>query len=208
MTSKVSTYFDYYHYQPTKQLIEDLIIQQIQMTGTDVIYIKKDIGKLVYDTYLNEADFLKYETSGTSIECYVLEANNINGFGNMISFFGLELGEALTLTLSKRRFKEEFKDITRPIESDLIYLPLNHTLYEIVSVNEDSEFLKHGRNYCWTIKLNVYSPSSSEIDYTPDQTLFGDADNAMNNDIQEPLYTPIIQKSSNDLDDIDIEGKL
>ena len=185
MASQVSKYFNRYDHSNTQKLVEDLIIQQIKLIGTTIYYISKDLAVSEHDTLMREPNLLIYNSSVVDIECLVTEATGTNGFGNSFSFFGMEMGEKIVLAISKRRFKEEFK-IHRPVESDLIYFPQNNTLYEIISVNEDSEFLKHGRNFIWTVTLNVYSPStSSNINEVDISDIIPNIQHIINNQIHD-----------------------
>lgn len=155
----INSYFNLYSHTGTQNLIEDLIVQQIQISGTNIGVIKRELSDNV-DIVLREDNSSIFKSS-ISIEAYIQDVQDVNGIGNQLTFFGLELKDKLTIVVSKRRWKEIIVE-DKPMEGDLIYFPLNNTLYEITKVAEDAEFLKHGKNFIWTIYCEVYNPNSGE----------------------------------------------
>jgi hypothetical protein len=198
MTSKVSQYFNRYEYKPTHNLIENLIVQNIQLSGTTVVFISKDMKDTLHDTILREPMQLVYSKQAVEIEMLVTETSGMNGYGNSYSFFGVEMGERIVIAVSKKRFKEETFS-QRPVEGDIIFFPLNNTMYEIVTVNEESDFLKHGKNFIWNLILNVYSPSQNiKNDFEVDGI-----DNKKDQ-IHDFDITKYIQMSVTDEDDVEL----
>jgi hypothetical protein len=168
----INPYINNYQYSNTSKLVEDLIIQTIQMTGINVVLFDKKISS-VYDNFLNEDNIYDYDKS-IKIEAYIKDVSEFNGLGNSLTFFGLELKDKITISLSKQRYNCEYIDLGnapksnylyRPLEGGLLYIPLNKSIYEIVNVNEDPEFLKTGRNFIWELGCELFNPNSEDINF-------------------------------------------
>jgi len=53
---------------------------------------------------------------------------------------------------------------TRPLEGDLIFLPLNNNLYEIKFVEHEAIFYQHGQLYTYELTCDLFTYSSERID--------------------------------------------
>jgi hypothetical protein len=166
-------YFKHQGYKPTQNLIEDLSEEAIKMHGIDVVYIVKTTDKV--DTLFGDNQHGKLKNS-FSIEMYLKNAKAFEGTRDMISKFGMEVDDNITLVVSKKRFREEaFKlpEITgrlypmnRPMEGDIIYFPLSPTsdnLYEIKFVDNDDMMYQQGDYYTFRIDCELYKYSMENI---------------------------------------------
>ena len=157
-------------------LVEDLVIEAMQIHGMDVYYISRssrDSEDMLYGE-----DTLKQFRNAYSIEMYLENVSGMDGEGDFISKFGLEIRDEVTLLMSRRRFAATVP-LTRPREGDLVYVPLVQNFFEITFVeheNDQAMFYTLGRGrggnvYVYALKLKqfvfseeIISTGISEID--------------------------------------------
>jgi hypothetical protein len=177
-----------FYFQPFPQeqitneqlLVEDLVIEAMGIYGMDVYYLPRSSGGT--EDYLYGEDTLKQYRSAHPIEMYLENVTGMDGEGDFISKFGLEIRDEVQLLVSRRRFKytvgatnfnqPRLGDITpsenaaptRPREGDLVYIPLLKNFFEITFVeheNDQAMFYSLGRGrggnvYVYALKLKQY----------------------------------------------------
>jgi hypothetical protein len=157
----------YFNNFPTDQitseqlLVEDLVIEAMQIHGMDVYYLPRTSGDSE-DMLYGEDTLRKYVTA-YSLEMYLENVTGMDGEGDFMSKFGLEIRDELTLLVSRRRFKYTTgaSNLIRPREGDLIYIPLIQNFFEITFVeheNDQAMFYTLGRGrggnvYVYALKM-------------------------------------------------------
>jgi hypothetical protein len=159
-------YFNHYTDFREQQLVEDLVEESIQLYGLDMVYLPRKFRNL--DLVYGEDPVSKFEKS-FDLEMYIKNVDGFQGDGEFLSKFGLEIREQATFTISQRRFHEvvskEFNGKrTRPHEGDLIWLPMNNSLFHINFVNPKSVFFQLGELYVYDLNVEVYEWSHKELD--------------------------------------------
>jgi len=142
-------------------LVEDLVIEAMQIHGMDIYYLPRTSRDEV-DMLYGE-DTLKEYRSAYSMEMYMENVTGMDGEGDFISKFGLEIRDEVTLLASRRRFKYTVP-LTRPREGDLIYIPLVQNFFEITFVeheNDQAMFYTLGRGrggnvYVYALRMKQY----------------------------------------------------
>lgn len=158
-----SNYFGKYTEQT---LVNGLVKEAIQVQGLDIVYLPRDSANLDY--------LFGEDTSSTITESYTIEAYIKNskdpykGAGNLMSKFGLDDLDELTLQINIDRFAEVVTtnrlDITRPREGDLIYFPLDRfAIFEINFVENRTPFYQLGETYLYTINMNQIDHSGERF---------------------------------------------
>jgi hypothetical protein len=162
-------------------LVEDLVIEAMQIHGMDVFYLPRTSRDEV--DFLFGEDTLKQYTSAYPIEMYLENVTGMEGEGDFISKFGLEIRDEVSLLVSRRRFKYATgpTNLIRPREGDLVYIPLVENFFEITFVeheNDQAMFYTLGRGrggnvYVYALKLKqlVFSDEiiSTGIDEVDEQ---------------------------------------
>ena len=160
-------------------LVEDLVIEAMQIHGMDVYYLPQTSRDQV-DMLYGE-DTLKEFRSAYGIEMYLENVSGMDGEGDFISKFGLEIRDEVTLLMSRRRFSSLGTSLIRPREGDLVYIPLIQNFFEISFVeheNNQAMFYTLGRGrggnvYVYALKLKqfVFSEEiiSTGVDEIDDQ---------------------------------------
>ena len=186
-----------FYFQPFPQdqitqeqlLVEDLVIEAMGIYGMDVYYLPRTTRDPDGVDMLYGEDTLKQFVSAHPIEVYLENVTGMDGEGDFVSKFGLEIRDEVTLLVSRRRFKysvgstnfnrPRIGDIvatennapTRPREGDLIYIPLLKNFFEITFVeheNDQAMFYTLGRGrggnvYVYAMKLKQFVFSDEVI---------------------------------------------
>lgn len=153
--------------QSEKNLLADLIAESIAVYGHDVFYIPRKIAKL--DRILNE-DMLSNFPDAYMCEMYVESIDGFEGDGKLITKFGLEIRDQLTLACSVRRWNQLVgrfgypEDQVRPREGDLIYIPLTKGLFEIKYVDDKKPFFQLGGLPTYKLIVELYEYPNADID--------------------------------------------
>ena len=163
---------------PNEQnLIQQLIDEHLRMFGVDVYYIPRKL--IVTDDVLGEVQSSKFT------DAYILEAylNNYEGYAkgsDIMSKFGINLQNEITLTVSRERYEDFIApfavshdarnagtDIVfgeRPKEGDLIYFPLGERLFEIKHVEHENPFYQLGKNYIYELQCELFRYEDEYVD--------------------------------------------
>jgi hypothetical protein len=152
-------------------LIQDLINEQLRMYGVEVHYLPRK--------YITEKTVMREVIESAFDRAYPIEAyvENFDGYGDnttILSKFGIQALNELTIVISKERFEEyitplikdqaNIKLSTRPKEGDLIYFPLGDRLFEIKFVEHEQPFYQLQTNYVYTLKCELFRYEDEIID--------------------------------------------
>lgn len=150
----LNPYFNKFKNLPEQNLIEDLTIEAIKIHGMEMFYIPRTI--IVKDDFFGEAPYSRF-SSFKMIEMYMDTTTAFEG-GDQFTKFGFEVRDSVKFTVSRKRFKRE-TGMTRPMEGDLLFLPLNRGLFEIKFVEHENPFYQLGKlvSYQMTCELFQYS---------------------------------------------------
>ena len=144
-------------------LIQDLINESIQIHGVDVYYLPRQyVTEKTIIKELIESEF----NNAYPIEAYVNSYDGYEGQGTILSKFGVQELDDLSLIISKERFEtyitpliQNLPDIklsTRPKEGDLIYFPYGNRLFEIKYVEHEKPFYQLRKNYVYELKCELF----------------------------------------------------
>jgi hypothetical protein len=160
------------HITQEQLLVEDLVIEAMQIHGMDVYYLPKSNESET--DYLFGDEPLKQFTRAHSIEMYLENVTGMDGEGDFISKFGLEIRDEVQLLVSRRRFKfaTAGSNLIRPREGDLVYIPLVENFFEITFVeheNDQAMFYTLGRGrggnvYVYALKLKQFVFSNEIVE--------------------------------------------
>lgn len=167
-------YFNHTTFVNEQNLFNDLMVEAIQMHGTDVMYIKRDIPEI--DKILQEPKFSQFKDTYI-IEMYAPDGGIGSNDGFSMSKFGWMVDNNLDFVVSKTRWEQDIgmldNDLNRPREGDLIYVGettmMNNayinTMYEIknVKIGNDDKF-QFGTNYVYTLICQVYTPTHDDFE--------------------------------------------
>ena len=144
-----------------QHLYEDIIIESLKMYGQDVMYLPRT---MLRDPLLNEVIESKF-LDAYSIEMYIENTQGFEGDQTIMSKFGLEIRDQATFVVARRSWEKlvglwnnQLSSI-RPLEGDLIYLPLSKSFFEI-------KFVEHEQPFYQLSNLVVYKLQCELFDYS------------------------------------------
>ena len=157
--------------QSEQRLVQDLINEQLKIYGQDIVYLPRKI--------INKKTIMKEVVASTFDDAYRMEAYLLNyqgfeGNGDILQKFGVQTTDAVTFVISKERYEDfispflnsdsQIELATRPEEGDLIYFPLDNTMFEIKYVEGKKPFYQLNNLYVYTLSCEV-------MDYALDEDI-------------------------------------
>lgn len=154
-----------------QSLVQSLINEQLRMYGVEVYYMpRKYVTKYSVIREVIESEF----DNAYPLEAYVDNYEGYGGQGTILSKFGIENKDDLTLVISRERFETYITPLTknlpnielssRPKEGDLIYFPLGDRLFEIKFVEHEQPFYQLKKNYVYELKCELFRYEDEVID--------------------------------------------
>lgn len=156
----LNPYHNHYQAENEHSLTDQLIIEAIQMKGVNLRYLPREH---------NDYNFLYGEDPTSSfgraveIEAYLVNVNGFGGEGELMSKFGLEIRDTAEFIVNKTRWTQEFPDMPRPKEGDLLFMPITNAILEIKYVNHESPFFQHGKQFVFELKCETFEFSHEQI---------------------------------------------
>ena len=154
-----------------QNLVQDLVNEQLKMFGVEVYYIPRTYG--TEKTVLEEVSRSNFGNA-IPLEAYVETFDGYSGAGTLLSKFGVQELDDLTLIISRERYEEEIqkrieplkgvKLASRPKEGDLIYFPLGDRLFEIKYVEHEKPFYQLQKNYVYELRCELFIYNDEEVD--------------------------------------------
>jgi hypothetical protein len=146
-----------------QKLVEDITVELIQGMGQDCYYVPRKYFSI--DTIFGEDPSSSFKKAYT-LEMYIASYKGFDGT-DVITQFGLEIKDKISLIFARRRFGEEItamdSTITRPREGDLIYFPLSKSLFEINFVEHENPLYPLGKLYTYQITAELFTYSYEKI---------------------------------------------
>lgn len=157
--------------QTEQGLVQDLINEQLRMYGVEVYYLPRQ--------YVTEKTVLREVIESEFTNAYPIEAyvETYDGYGNnptILSKFGIQALNEITLTISRERFKNyispliqdkpNIKVYTRPREGDLVYFPFGKRLFEVKYVEHEKPFYQLQGLYTYELRCELFRYEDELID--------------------------------------------
>jgi hypothetical protein len=154
----LNPYFNKFKNLPEQNLIEDLTVEAIKIHGMEIYYLPR---KMIHrDDFFGEAPYSRF-SSFKMIEMYMDTTTAFEG-GDTFTKFGFEIRDSVKFTVSRKRFKRE-TGMERPMEGDLLYLPLNKGLFEIKFVEHENPFYQLGKLLSFQLTCELFQYSEEKM---------------------------------------------
>lgn len=161
-----------------QNLYEDLILESIQIHGLDFQYLPREV---VEKDMVTGEDIISRFDDAYTIEMYVENIDGFDGEDDLYAKFGVEIRDAATLVVARRRFEQTVAtyedDIDHPREGDLLYFPFSNNIFEISKVQDDQPFYQLRDLNVYKLRVEMYEYSGEDfdtgIDTIDDVELFG-----------------------------------
>ena len=157
-----------------QRLLQDLINEQLKMYGVNIGYLPR--GYAINDGILRENILARFNDN-YYMEAYVASYGGFGGGGDLLTKFGVQANDDLSLIISKEKYEDfitpfleaelnddSLKITNRPKEGDLIYFPLTDTLYEIKFVEHEVEFYQLNNLYVYELRCEPFVFEDEVID--------------------------------------------
>jgi hypothetical protein len=150
-----------------QSLYEDIIIESLKMYGQDVYYLPRDIVN--EDSILNE-DVPSRFNSSHKIEMYIENVEGFDGEGDLFTKFGIQIRDAATFIVARKRWEQTVRrydneiQSVRPIEGDLVYLPLTNKLFEIMHVEHEQPFYQLSNLPTYKLRCELFEYNDEDLD--------------------------------------------
>lgn len=161
-----------------QRLVQELINEQLRIYGVEVVYIPRKFVRR--ETILREVSSSKFDDN-FALEAYVNNYEGYSGQGDILTKFGMNLKDDLSLIISKERYEdfisplldsesdEEIVLASRPREGDLVYFPLGQRLFEVKFVEHEQPFYQLGKLYVYELKCELFEYEDEVIDTSIDE---------------------------------------
>lgn len=136
------------------------------MYGVQIGYLPR--GYAINDGVLKENILARFDDN-YYMEAYVASYGGFGGNGDLLTKFGVQSNDDLSLIISKEKFEDfitpfieaelddnNLKISNRPKEGDLIYFPLTDSLFEIKYVEHQVEFYQLNNLYVYELRCELY----------------------------------------------------
>jgi hypothetical protein len=146
-----------------QSLVQDLINEHLRIYGVDVYYLPREY--ITEKTVIKEVIESQF-TTAYPIEAYVDTYDGYGGQGTILSKFGIQELDDLSLIISRERFENYISPFikqtpnsklsSRPKEGDLIYFPLGDRLFEVKYVEHEKPFYQLQKNYVYELRCELF----------------------------------------------------
>ena len=161
--------------QSEQGLVQSLINEQLRMYGIECYYMPRSY--VTTNTVIEEVIQSEFKNA-YPIEAYMDNYEGFAGQGTILSKFGIEGKDDVTLIISRERYENYISPLIeglpnielsdRPKEGDLIYFPLGGRLFEIKYVEHEKPFYQLKKNYVYTLTCELFRYEDEVIDTNVD----------------------------------------
>lgn len=150
-----------------QNLYEDIVIEALKMYGQDVYYLPRD---LVNEDRIFGDDVPSRFNSSHKIEMYIENVEGFDGEGDLFTRFGVEIRDEATFIVSRKRWSKQVArhdneiTATRPLEGDLIYLPMTQKLFQIMHVEHEQPFYQLANLPVFKMRCQLFEYNDEDLD--------------------------------------------
>lgn len=158
-TEILNPYVNFNHYKNSQILADVLVAESIQMRGVECYYVPREY--VSPDSIFGE-DLKNKFTKAWKFAAYLNSFEGYEGAKSFFSNFGMQVQDEVTLSINPNLFKHQVNG-KEPKEGDLIYFPMDNSLFEINWVEPYDPFYQLGQNAIRKITAGKFIYSGEEI---------------------------------------------
>ncbi|ELQ8975007.1 neck protein [Shigella sonnei] len=158
-TEILNPYVNFNHYQNSQILADVLVAESIQMRGVECYYVPREY---VSPDLIFGEDLKNKFTKAWKFAAYLNSFEGYEGAKSFFSNFGMQVQDEVTLSINPNLFKHQVNG-KEPKEGDLIYFPMDNSLFEINWVEPYDPFYQLGQNAIRKITAGKFIYSGEEI---------------------------------------------
>ena len=155
-----------------QNLYEDIVIESLKMYGQDIYYLPRDI---VNEDRVFGDDVPSRFNSSYKVEMYIENIEGFDGEGDLFTKFGVEIRDQATFVVARRRWAQtvgrydnEISSV-RPLEGDLIYLPLSNSMFQVMAVEHEQPFYQLNNLAVYKLRCELFEYNDEDFDTDIDQ---------------------------------------
>lgn len=158
-TEILNPYVNFNHYKNSQILADVLVAESIQMRGVECYYVPREY---VSPDLIFGEDLKNKFTKAWKFAAYLNSFEGYEGAKSFFSNFGMQVQDEVTLSINPNLFKHQVNG-KEPKEGDLIYFPMDNSLFEINWVEPYDPFYQLGQNAIRKITASKFIYSGEEI---------------------------------------------
>lgn len=158
-TEILNPYVNFNHYKNSQILADVLVAESIQMRGVECYYVPREY---VSPDLIFGEDLKNKFTKAWKFAAYLNSFEGYEGAKSFFGNFGMQVQDEVTLSINPNLFKHQVNG-KEPKEGDLIYFPMDNSLFEINWVEPYDPFYQLGQNAIRKITASKFIYSGEEI---------------------------------------------
>lgn len=155
----LNPYVSFMNHKGTQALQDVLVQESIQMRGIQLYYLPREYADI--DLILGEDVNSKFNQAWP-FAAYLNTFDSFSGQQDFFSKFGYQANDEITITVNPELFNHQVNQ-KEPASGDLIYLPLDNSLFEITWVEPRDPFYSVGKNSMRKITAQKFIYSGEQI---------------------------------------------
>ncbi|AJD81971.1 neck protein [Yersinia phage vB_YenM_TG1] len=158
-TEILNPFVNFLNFRNMQTLADSLVAESIQMRGIELYYIPRQYVKM--DIIFGEDPQSKFDKAW-KFAGYLDSFDGYSGDNSYFSKFGLTVNDEVNISINPNLFKHQCNG-TEPIAGDLIYFPMDNSLFEINWVQPYDPFYQVGQNVIRKITAQKFIYSGEEL---------------------------------------------
>lgn len=158
-TAVLNPHVQFNKHENSMTLADALAAEAIQMRGIECYYLPREYVEI--DTLFGEDIHNKFEKAW-KFAAYMDSFDNYSGNNSFYSKFGMTVNDQITVSVNPNLFKHQVNGMN-PKEGDLIYFPMDNSLFEITWVQPYDPFYQLGQNVIQKITADKFVYSGEKI---------------------------------------------
>lgn len=155
----LNPHVNFHKHENTQSLADVLVAESIQMRGVEAYYIRREFVQL--DTLFGE-DLQNKFKKAYKIAIYINSFDSYEGQREFFSKFQMSVQDEITFSINPGLFKHQ-ADNQEPREGDLLYFPMDNSLFELSWVEPRDPFYQVGKNAIRKINATKFVYSGEEL---------------------------------------------
>lgn len=155
----LNPYVNFHDHFNTQALYDTLVAESIQMRGVKCYYVPREYVK---PDFVFGEDLQSKFTKAWQFAAYINSFEGYEGANTFYSKFGMQVNDEITFSVNPGLFKHQVNG-QEPKEGDLIFFPMDNSLFEITWVEPYDPFYQVGRNAIRKITAEKFIYSGEQI---------------------------------------------
>ena len=158
-TEVLNPHVNFHGHTNTQTLTDMMVAEAIQMRGVELYYIPREF--VSPDLVFGE-DVMSKFTKAWKFAAYFNSYEGFEGAGNFFDKFGYSATDEVTISINPGLFKHQVNG-KEPQAGDLLYFPMDNSLWEINWIQPNDPLYQAGRNAIRKIVAEKFTYSGEEI---------------------------------------------